>query len=51
MSGGYGNQLRNLVFLKRNHILKLLLTFLYPPMPTLNSIDKKTLKKIKKKNI
>lgn len=46
MSGGYASKLEKIKLLKKYKILKLIIKFFYPPMPTLNIIETKILREI-----
>ena len=48
MSGGYASKLEKIKLLKKYKILKFIIKFFYPPMPTLNIIETKILREIQK---
>ena len=46
MSGGYGNKFKNSTLLQNSKLLRFCFKLIYPPMPTINCIEKKQLKQI-----
>ena len=48
MSGGYASKLEKIQIFKKSKLLKFIFKLFYPPMPTLNIIEAKTLKEIQK---
>ena len=49
MSGGYGKKFEDHILFKNKIIKNLFFKYIYPPMPTFNSIERKIIENIQSK--